>query len=116
MDAYQYAALSEDEIRIFRILPCKAHEVDLVECSIEILRANVSASGRRDWTPSYLALSYAWGETQQDGSHLTHRIVCDGRWLPVTKHLWQGLRRVREFQYGWPPAPRALHKREQVDV
>lgn len=101
---------------MFRFVAGSRDAADLVECSMETLKADVSPSGSKDWTSDYLALSYAWGETQQDGSHLTHGLVCDGRWLPVTKHLWQGLQRIREFQYAWLLALRGLQKLEQTDI
>ena len=41
------------------------------------------------------SLSYAWGQTFDDGSHLTDTIVCDGSRLKVTSSLKQALRRIR---------------------
>ena len=42
----------------------------------------------------YAALSYAWGQSYSDGSHLTNEIICDGRALRVTETLYQALRRI----------------------
>ena len=41
------------------------------------------------------ALSYAWGPSSEDGSHLTDTIVCNGCRLSVTSNLKQALRRIR---------------------
>ena len=48
----------------------------------------------------YTALSYVWGPTHEDGSHLDDYIECDGRKLRVTstlKHVLRRLRQVAEF-------------------
>ena len=43
----------------------------------------------------YNTLSYTWGETFEDGSHLTEVILCEERQLYVTSNLSDFLRRLR---------------------
>jgi len=45
---------------------------------------------------AYEALSYAWGPTYPDDSHLSDIIVCDGEPLKVTAHLNLCLKAYRE--------------------
>ncbi|KAM0705727.1 hypothetical protein Q7P35_007087 [Cladosporium inversicolor] len=49
----------------------------------------------------YRALSYAWGEIQQDGSHLNALIYCDGKHMRVTQHLNMALKRLRASTKTW---------------
>lgn len=49
----------------------------------------------------YRALSYAWGEIQQDGSHLNATIYCDGKPMRVTQHLNMALKRLRASTRTW---------------
>jgi len=49
----------------------------------------------------YRALSYAWGEIQQDGSHLNAVIYCDGEPMRVTQHLNMALKRLRASTKTW---------------
>ena len=44
----------------------------------------------------YSTLSYDWGQTFPDGSHLDDIIICNGSPLKVTKNLSQALFRIRE--------------------
>ncbi|KAK3652743.1 hypothetical protein LTR56_005038 [Elasticomyces elasticus] len=44
----------------------------------------------------YQTLSYAWGPTYSDGSHLTHRVVCDGGLIAVTANLHGALLQIRQ--------------------
>ncbi|KAK3722921.1 hypothetical protein LTR37_002066 [Vermiconidia calcicola] len=44
----------------------------------------------------YVALSYCWGPTFSDGSHLTHTIVCDLCVLKVTANSHAALRQIRQ--------------------
>lgn len=50
--------------------------------------------------PSYITLSYSWGKTYADGSHLTHTAVCNGQALRVTTTVYQALSRIRKIG-GW---------------
>jgi len=49
----------------------------------------------------YRALSYAWGEIQQDGSHLNATIYCDDKPMRVTQHLNMALKRIRASTRTW---------------
>ncbi|GAB7328142.1 hypothetical protein MBLNU13_g00171t1 [Cladosporium sp. NU13] len=49
----------------------------------------------------YRALSYAWGEIQQDESHLNATIYCDGKPMRVTQHLNMALKRIRASTGTW---------------
>lgn len=55
-----------------------------------------SDSSRSGTRPSYLTLSYAWGETNEDGSHLSECIDCNERSVFVTVTLLQALKRIRK--------------------
>lgn len=44
----------------------------------------------------FIALSYAWGDTFWDESHLTQKIYCEGKSLRITSTLHQALKRFRE--------------------
>ncbi|KAK4897912.1 hypothetical protein LTR27_004296 [Elasticomyces elasticus] len=43
----------------------------------------------------YQTLSYAWGPTRDDGSHLTHHVVCEGGLIRITANLHEALLQVR---------------------
>jgi hypothetical protein len=118
LPAYQYKPLREGEIRVLYIKPGAFD--DPVECA---LRAGLPkginespewvghdfkrlAEGPPPFPPGttledavvgvrYGALSYAWGTTYPDGSHLTHNIVCEGDALKITATLDAFLRRAR---------------------
>jgi hypothetical protein len=49
----------------------------------------------------YRALSYAWGEIKQDGSHLSAVLHCDGMPTRVTQHLNMALKRIRASTTTW---------------
>jgi hypothetical protein len=86
MDDYQftYKALSEDknEIRLLRIHKQKPSS-DQIECDI----FHVSL----DSTPSYNALSYAWGDPLDP----KFQISLSGRAFMVRKNLWEALHQIR---------------------
>lgn len=46
--------------------------------------------------PKYWTLSYAWGQTFADGSHLTDTIQCDGLPLRITKTLNEAIQHIRQ--------------------
>ncbi|KAK3631184.1 hypothetical protein LTR56_014888 [Elasticomyces elasticus] len=54
----------------------------------------------------YHALSYAWGQIEEDGSHLTDYVFIDGLGYKVSQHLNQGLKRIRQYwrDYSMKPA------------
>ena len=53
----------------------------------------------------YLAISYAWGEIQEDGSHLSKSVICDDQVILITKSVCSGLQRVRQY---WPTGALSL--------
>ncbi|KAK5766523.1 hypothetical protein LTS12_003440 [Elasticomyces elasticus] len=81
-EVYQYAPLSSgSDIRLLTIEPaCDGSELTLT--------SNL-------WNDEYQTLSYAWGPTYDDGSHLTHHVVCEGRLIPVTANLHEALLQIR---------------------
>lgn len=93
---YQYLPLKQTEIRIIQIKPYHA-DVSQIECSMEHVSLETNDVAMQDW-PEYLALSYAWGATSKERLHLTHGMNCNGKWLRVTGHLWNGLKRFQEFR------------------
>lgn len=94
---YNYGALKDNEIRVLRIKSAENCD-DAIECTMVLLKGETAVSGLVFPRQHYCTMSYAWGETFSDGSHLTQYILCDGKHLPVTQHLWCGLRRFRSFQ------------------
>ena len=86
---YKYEPLEENQIRGVELHYSK--NVDKVCCSIRHEPFDGSAT--------YVALSYAWGNTYSDGSHLADVIFCDGKLLPVTANLLQALRRIRHHWF-----------------
>ncbi|KAF2721004.1 HET-domain-containing protein [Polychaeton citri CBS 116435] len=46
--------------------------------------------------PTYITLSYAWGNTTESGAHFTHQVICNGQRLSITKNLHDALVRIRE--------------------
>ncbi|KAK3116040.1 hypothetical protein LTR53_003988 [Teratosphaeriaceae sp. CCFEE 6253] len=101
--------LQPDEIRVLDIEPARSED-DLIRCRLRRLRlppAESAISGERDvsapWLrqptlrEAYMTLSYAWGKTAIDGSHLTHTILCDGMPLRVAVNLHSALQAVRRI-------------------
>ncbi|KAK3652174.1 hypothetical protein LTR56_005307 [Elasticomyces elasticus] len=86
-EVYQYAPLSSgSDIRLLTIEPaCDGSEY--IRCRLT-LTSNL-------WNDEYQTLSYAWGPTYDDGSHLTHHVVCEGRLIPVTANLHEALLQIR---------------------
>lgn len=60
------------------------------------------------YLPYYTTLSYAWGKTFQDGSHLTEVLPCKGGPLKVTKNLRRALDCVYETRSIWNEDKRKL--------
>lgn len=87
---YEYRPLEDGHIRVFEIEPStnkddpivgQLHHIPLLE-------------GRSD--QGYITLSYAWGPTKPDGSHLTAKVTCEGKPLRITSNLHEGLKEIRE--------------------
>lgn len=75
-----------NDIRIMVIQPADDPEQPVV-CSIEITSLEHPCH--------YQTLSYPWGPTSADGSHLTDIIYCDGMPIGVTFNLNAALKRIR---------------------
>lgn len=96
---YVYAPLAKQHIRLLRIKPAAAFD-DPVCCDLQSYRLPRSDEWYSLKPPRYMALSYVWGQTYDDGSHLTHRIYCGGRYIRVTNHLHKALTRIRQHLDG----------------
>ncbi|KAK3636573.1 hypothetical protein LTR56_005361 [Elasticomyces elasticus] len=62
------------------------------------LRASFEVTTLQAPTP-YLALSYAWGPTHADGSHLDAAIELDGHLVRITSHLRKAFERIQQHSY-----------------
>lgn len=91
MAAYSYKSLQLDEIRLFNKDP-SPHMQGNIRGSL--ITVKLLQAGRY---LRYTALSYAWGDTATDGSHLTEHIICEGCRLSVTPNLKQALVRIRQL-------------------
>ena len=81
---YEYQDVSENnEIRLLALLPGRFN--DPIRCTL----SHVSL----DDEPVYEALSYTWGAATR-----SHTLICDGKLLPVTSNLFEGLRRLRRIR------------------
>lgn len=90
---YKWAPLpSSRHTRLVQIRPSDSFEQP-VEC--DIITTCI------DEPCKYRALSYSWGEIQQDGSHLNATIYCDGKPMRVTHHLNMALKRIRASTSTW---------------
>ena len=103
----------EIEIRLLRIAP----STDLVEPVQLFFETRDLVSLLGDGLenvlglPPYHALSYAWGDIQPDGLHLTDIVLLEGVVVRVTAHLNWALRRIRQLFVNCPaedevPVPR----------
>lgn len=100
LEPYIYHPVKHGEIRIFWMQLSGRFEaevvglletVDLMTVSRGSPISNEPLNDRKEYT----ALSYAWGPTYEDGSHLTDAIICDGNRLSVTANVKQALRCIR---------------------
>lgn len=91
---YIYEPLRDGEIRLFHMDASKLLS-DQITGTLQAMPLPVSMSPP---LRCYTALSYAWGPSFTDGSHLTEYIVCDGCRLKVTPNLKQALRRIRQLE------------------
>ena len=80
--------LESGSIRLLHIEPASYPDAP-ISCSLQYVSLKADK-------PQYITLSYAWGETHSDGSHLTDWIRCDECILPVTAHLNTALKRIRQ--------------------
>ena len=92
-DLYSWAPLpSPRHTRLLQLYSSDSHEQP-IECAI--LTTSI------DDPCKYRALSYAWGDIKQDGSHLTATIYCDDKPMRVTQHLNMALKRLRASTTTW---------------
>jgi hypothetical protein len=92
-DLYTWAPLqSSRHTRLLQIHPSESFKQP-IEC--DIITTSI------DEPCKYRALSYAWGDIQQDGSHLNATIYCDGKPMRVTQHLNMALKRIRASTKTW---------------
>lgn len=75
-----------DEIRVL--------DIDISGGSDDIVRMYMRTTSVED-PCQYYTLSYAWGKTYDDGSHLTHVVDCDGVAFRITANLHDALVRLR---------------------
>ncbi|KAK5696269.1 hypothetical protein LTR17_024346 [Elasticomyces elasticus] len=85
---YHYEPLSSgNKTRLLTIEPA-LDQSEPIQC-----RLTQSSDPSND---DYQTLSYAWGPTYADGSHLTHHVVCDGALIAVTANLHGALLQIRQ--------------------
>ncbi|KAK5730505.1 hypothetical protein LTR15_000442 [Elasticomyces elasticus] len=101
-------ALQPDDIRVLDIDPACLDDDNMIQCRRRVLhlpRDTIPDDDPAPWLvqpllrESYITLSYAWGETKEDGSHLTETIRCDGSLLRITSNLHVALSRIREMMH-----------------
>jgi len=92
--AYSYSPLPKpDDNRVLELdLDGHVNDADAVRCRLRTI------SLRRP--PPYLTLSYVWGVTTSNGSHLDASVVCDRYPVRVTRTLDQVLKRIRRMMSG----------------
>lgn len=103
LEQYRYRRLKpeKEDVRLLEIedahgSPDETIVCRLRHCKIATLDDTIATGVKRK---AYETLSYAWGETFPDGSHLTDMVFCGDQVLWVTAHLNQGLKRYRETRY-----------------
>lgn len=88
-DSWEWGPLiNVNDIRVFSIQPARSE--DPMHCYFE--------TASLENTCDYAALSYAWGETHVDGSHLTEVIYMDHVPFKVTLTVLRALVRCRDMQ------------------
>ena len=113
---YEYKPLTDDHIRVFQ-LDASENFSGIVSGTMRTVQLSLlrdfdsrlvtttdenHAMARHDdpgphQASTYNALSYAWGPTNANGSHLCHEIICDGARFHVTANLYQALQHIREL-------------------
>ncbi|KAK4910906.1 hypothetical protein LTR49_020432 [Elasticomyces elasticus] len=101
-------ALQPDDIRVLDIDSARSDNDTMIQCRRRVLhipRDTIPDDVAAPWLvqpllrESYITLSYAWGETKEDGSHLTETIRCDGALLRITSNLHGALLRIRNMMH-----------------
>ncbi|KAK4888727.1 hypothetical protein LTR27_012426 [Elasticomyces elasticus] len=91
MTIYVYKPLATDQIRLL-----KTQTASKLDDPIIGRLKHVLLPTSKDGSTGYSTLSYVWGPTFLDGSHLTDEVVYDGEVVPITYTLAQALRLFRE--------------------
>ena len=99
-DSYRYRRLrpGEEDIRLLEVKPSTADHNDTIVGHLRHFKlerlddAFVNGSRKK----IYRTLSYAWGLSYADGSHLSDMIICNDEPLRITAHLNQCLKRYRK--------------------
>ena len=89
---YVYSPLRNREIRLLYLEP--ADDIETPVCG-KLVVQGIGAQ-------PYNTLSYAWGPTYSDGSHLAATISIADNSLQVTENLLQALKRLRKVLYEPP--------------
>ncbi|KAK4890795.1 hypothetical protein LTR27_010496 [Elasticomyces elasticus] len=101
-------ALQPDDIRVLDIDPARSDNDTMIQCRRRVLhlpRDTIPDDVPAPWLvqpllrESYITLSYAWGKTKEDDSHLTNTIRCDGALLRITSNLHGALSRIRNMMH-----------------
>ncbi|KAK5122239.1 hypothetical protein LTR85_004149 [Meristemomyces frigidus] len=87
--SYTYRPLQDNQIRVFEIKRA-ANADDPITGRLLHAELENSQSSRR-----YITLSYAWGPTYPDGSHLTDTVMCEGQVIWITATLLEALKQIR---------------------
>ncbi|KAK5709883.1 hypothetical protein LTR17_019389 [Elasticomyces elasticus] len=85
---YHYEPLSSGNKTRLLIIEAALDQSEPIHC-----RLTQSSDLSND---DYQTLSYAWGPTYADGSHLTHHVICDGSLIAVTANLHGALLQIRQ--------------------
>ena len=90
--SYDTVKLLENEIRIFKLLPCSNTELDEI-IKVELFTASVEI------LPEFIALSYHWGHPDSE-LQWKRNILVDSRHLSITTSLESSLRALRKLYGG----------------
>ena len=90
---YEYARIQENQIRVLdlRLSLARLHYDGRKTLSGSLRTITLNHAATDQLGEGYEALSYAWGPTYEDGSHLSHFFYCDSSKLRVTAHLYRAL-------------------------
>ena len=92
LEPYQYAPLlGSDEVRILDMLPASALDEPIQGHMRTTALSSITYSAEH----RYQAVSYAWGQSYDNGAHLTRYILCDQKRLWVTASLHAALTMIR---------------------
>ena len=96
-EPYGYDELGRDEIRLLDLHGIVDGSDLAIRCSLRTVKLDRTRHAVLfDEETRYYALTYAWGTTCEDESHLTDSVVCEGRMLSVTHNLHAALKQIRQ--------------------